>query len=83
MAINHLLLSLSVSIQFGSYNYLIAFYSYCICYYISLCLQSAVGYDYQADLSKHESQTDSSKGFGGKYGVQKDSRDKVSYLTCT
>ena len=46
----------------------------CVC----VCLpQSAVGYDYQADLSKHESQTDASKGFGGKYGVQKDNRDKV------
>ena len=27
--------------------------------------KSAVGHDYQADLSKHESQTDAAKGFGG------------------
>eukprot|EP00800_Vazella_pourtalesii_P021072 TRINITY_DN767_c0_g1_i17.p1 TRINITY_DN767_c0_g1~~TRINITY_DN767_c0_g1_i17.p1 ORF type:complete len:134 (-),score=48.97 TRINITY_DN767_c0_g1_i17:81-482(-) len=32
--------------------------------------KSAVGHDYQADLSKHVSQTDAAKGFGGKYGVQ-------------
>lgn len=35
-----------------------------------------MGWDYQADLSKHESQTDGKKGFGGKYGVQK-VQDKV------
>ena len=28
--------------------------------------KSAVGHDYQADLSKHVSQTDAAKGFGGK-----------------
>ena len=39
--------------------------------------QSALGWDYQADLAKHGSQTDASKGFGGKYGVQKDLKDKV------
>ena len=38
------------------------------------------GYDYQADLSKHQSQTDASKGFGGKFGVQKDNKDKVNTL---
>ena len=27
--------------------------------------KSAVGHDYQAGLSAHESQTDHSKGFGG------------------
>ena len=44
----------------------------------SLCpVQTAVGYDYQAKLAQHESQTDSKKGFGGKYGVQKDRQDKV------
>ncbi len=42
--------------------------------------QNAEGWDYQADLSKHESQTDASKGFGGKYGVQKDRLDEVSTL---
>ena len=48
-------------------NYL-CFYIYC---------QSALGWDYQAELAKHGSQTDASKGFGGKYGVQKDLKDKV------
>lgn len=38
--------------------------------------QSAVGWDHQEQLSKHESQTDAAKGFGGKYGVQKDRQDK-------
>ena len=28
------------------------------------------------NLSKHASQTDAAKGFGGKYGVQKDRVDK-------
>ena len=42
-----------------------------------LHLQSAVGWDYQAELSKHESQTDATKGFGGRYGVQKDRQDEV------
>ena len=40
--------------------------------------QRALGWDHQEQLSKHESQTDAAKGFGGKYGVQKDSQDKVS-----
>lgn len=40
-------------------------------------IQSALGWDYQADLAKHASQTDASKGFGGKYGVQKNLKDKV------
>ena len=40
--------------------------------------QSAVGWEYQAQLSKHESQTDAVKGFGGKFGVQKDRVDQVS-----
>ena len=39
------------------------------------------------ELSKHESQTDAAKGFGGKYGVQKDRQDEVCvcadcYTTC-
>ena len=43
-----------------------------------LCyLQAAVGWDYQEKLAQHESQTDAKKGFGGKYGVQKDRQDKV------
>ena len=40
--------------------------------------QSAVGWDYQAQLAKHESQKDAAKGFGGRYGVQKERQDKVS-----
>ena len=39
--------------------------------------QSSVGYDHQSELSKHGSQTDAAKGFGGKFGVQKDRQDKV------
>ena len=27
--------------------------------------KSAVGHEYQSELSKHESQTDAAKGFGG------------------
>ncbi|XP_037548416.1 src substrate cortactin [Nematolebias whitei] len=38
--------------------------------------KSAVGHEYQSNLSKHCSQTDTSKGFGGKYGVQADRVDK-------
>ena len=39
--------------------------------------QSAVGWEYQAELSKHDSQKDASKGFGGKYGVENDNQDQV------
>ena len=42
-----------------------------------LDLQSALGWEYQAELSKHESQTDAAKGFGGRYGVQADRQDEV------
>ena len=45
--------------------------------------QSAVGWDYQAQLAKHGSQTDAAKGFGGKFGVQKDHKDKVSVFKTT
>ncbi|XP_053709271.1 src substrate cortactin-like [Synchiropus splendidus] len=38
--------------------------------------KSAVGHDYQSQLSKHCSQTDTSKGFGGKFGVQADRVDQ-------
>lgn len=41
--------------------------------------QSAVGSNYVANVEKHSSQTDAAKGFGGKYGVQKDRQDKVCY----
>ena len=44
-------------------------------------IQSALGWDHQEQLSKHESQTDAAKGFGGKYGVQKESQDKVRVQT--
>ena len=44
----------------------------------SFCVfQSALGWDHQSELAKHASQTDAAKGFGGKYGVQKDRKDKV------
>ena len=52
----------------------------CFCVF-GCCNQSAVGADYQADLSKHASQTDAAKGFGGKYGVQSDRKDKVGFST--
>ncbi|KAM3174861.1 hypothetical protein ACTXT7_009652 [Hymenolepis weldensis] len=39
---------------------------------------SAVGTDYYAELNKHSSQQDYSKGFGGKYGVQTDRQDKAA-----
>lgn len=35
-----------------------------------------MGFDYQGKTEKHESQRDYSKGFGGKYGVDKDKVDK-------
>ncbi len=56
------------------------------CSFIFLCVivffacfswQSAVGHDYQSKLSKHCSQTDTSRGFGGKFGVQSDRVDQV------
>ena len=45
--------------------------------YVLMPSQSAHGWDHQEPLSKHESQTDAAKGFGGKYGVQKEGQDKV------
>ncbi len=45
--------------------------------YMYVVLQSAVGWEYQAELSKHESQTDAAKGFGGRYGVQQERVDEV------
>ena len=38
----------------------------------------AVGHDYRTDLHKHQSQTDAAKGFGGKFGVQKDRQDAAA-----
>lgn len=46
-------------------------------YFFLIILQSAVGWEYKTDLSKHGSQTDAAKGFGGRYGVQTDRQDKV------
>lgn len=43
-------------------------------------MQSAVGWEYQTELSKHGSQKDAAKGFGGKYGIEKDKQDKVSSI---
>ena len=43
---------------------------------LSLFLLNRAGWDYHADLSKHESQKDYATGFGGKFGVQKDRQDK-------
>ena len=43
-----------------------------------IVIQSAVGWDYQEKLQKHESQTDYSKGFGGKFGVQTDRQDAAA-----
>ena len=47
------------------------------CTLILTHVQSAKGWDYHEKLQQHESQTDATKGFGGKYGVQKDRVDKV------
>lgn len=37
-----------------------------------------MGHEYVAEVEKHSSQTDAAKGFGGKYGVERDRADKVS-----
>lgn len=37
-----------------------------------------MGHEYVADVEKHSSQTDAARGFGGKYGVERDRADKVS-----
>lgn len=39
--------------------------------------KSAVDASYKAKLAAHASQTDAAKGFGGKFGVQRDRVDKV------
>ena len=38
--------------------------------------KSAVGWEHDGKTKKHESQVDYSKGFGGKFGVEKDKQDK-------
>lgn len=40
-------------------------------------VQAAMGHDYVAQVEQHSSQKDMAKGFGGKFGVQKDRVDKV------
>ena len=47
----------------------------CVC--VCIPFQSALGWDHQSELAKHGSQIDAAKGFGGKFGVQKDRKDKV------
>ena len=42
-----------------------------------------MGWEHHEELQKHESQKDYSKGFGGKYGVQTDRKDKVHTITIT
>ena len=32
--------------------------------------------------TQHQSQSDAAKGFGGKYGVQKERQDKVTSFSC-
>ena len=41
--------------------------------------KSAVGWEHHEKVEKHESQTDYSKGFGGKFGVQSDRKDKLAH----
>lgn len=50
----------------------------CLTLYFCHLFQSAVGHEYQSKLSKHCSQVDSVRGFGGKFGVQVDRVDQVS-----
>jgi cortactin len=40
---------------------------------------SALGHDYIPKVEKHASQKDYNTGFGGKFGVQTDRVDKVSF----
>ncbi|KAK2565317.1 Src substrate cortactin [Acropora cervicornis] len=40
--------------------------------------QAAVGYEYEGKTEAHASQKDHSKGFGGKFGVQKERVDKAA-----
>lgn len=37
-----------------------------------------MGHNYVAEVEQHSSQTDAARGFGGKYGVQKERVDKVT-----
>lgn len=49
----------------------------CTCVTVYLNTQVAMGHDYVAQVEQHSSQKDAARGFGGKYGVQKDRVDKV------
>ena len=51
-------------------------------YHLPCIMQSALGWEHQSELSKHGSQTDAKKGFGGQFGVQKDRQDKVYSCMC-
>lgn len=46
--------------------------------YEPLLHKVAVGHDHHENLAKHASQTDAVKGFGGKFGVQKDRQDQAA-----
>lgn len=46
-------------------------------FWLSVPVQVALGNDYVAQVDKHSSQKDASKGFGGKFGVERDRVDKV------
>lgn len=46
-----------------------------------VCPQAAVGHDHVEKLADHASVTDNKKGFGGKFGVQKDRVDQVRRFT--
>lgn len=48
-----------------------------LCVFGFFPVQVALGNDYVAQVDKHSSQKDASKGFGGKFGVEKDRVDKV------
>lgn len=39
-----------------------------------------MGYDSQEKVPLHPSQTDMSKGFGGKFGVDSENKDKVGFF---
>ncbi|XP_008933289.1 PREDICTED: hematopoietic lineage cell-specific protein-like [Merops nubicus] len=40
--------------------------------------RSALGFEYKGEVEKHSSQKDYSKGFGGRYGVERDKVDKAA-----
>uniref|UniRef100_G3UQJ0 SH3 domain-containing protein n=1 Tax=Meleagris gallopavo TaxID=9103 RepID=G3UQJ0_MELGA len=45
---------------------------------VSIPAQSALGFEYKGEVEKHSSQKDYSKGFGGRYGVERDKVDKAA-----